>query len=65
MHRANPDPDGWRIPAKELDRTVLQVLSAFLRDELRIIKALLLTDTPPIRLRKILRNTAAAADDLL
>ncbi len=64
MHRSNSDVDGWRIPAKELDGAVLRVVSDFLRDELRVIGALQLADTPPNRLRKILQYAAAAADDL-
>ena len=65
MHRTSSGDGGWRIPAKELDGTVLQVVVDFLRDELRVIDALHLTDTAPDRLRRILRNAAAAAGDLM
>jgi hypothetical protein len=55
---------GWRLPATELDRAVIQMVGDFLRDENRIIDALNLIGTAPDRVRAILHRAAAAADDL-
>jgi hypothetical protein len=64
MHRTGSTDGGWRLPAKELDRAVIQTVGEFLRDELRIIGALDLTGVAPDRLRTILCRAAAGADDL-
>ena len=64
MHHAGSADDGCCIQAKELAGAVLQIVGNFLRDELRIIDTLQLPDTAANRLQTILRNVAAAADDL-
>jgi site-specific DNA recombinase len=64
MHRSDATDGGWRLPAKELDGAVAQAIISFLRDEIRIVDALDLTDFTPDRLRTSLRRAAAAADDL-
>ncbi len=64
MHRTGAVDDGWRVPAKELDGAVVQIVGNFLRNEIRIIDALQLPNTAANRLQRILRNVAAAADDL-
>jgi hypothetical protein len=38
MHPEGTTTDGWRLPAKELERAVLQVIGEFLRDELRAVE---------------------------
>ncbi len=55
---------GWRLPAQELEVAVLQTVRDFLGDELRIVEALQLKDTPPDRLRELIGHAAAAADAL-
>jgi len=55
---------GWRLPAKELEVTVLQTVRDFLRDELRIVEALQLNDRSPDRLRRVIDQAAGAADEL-
>jgi DNA invertase Pin-like site-specific DNA recombinase len=62
--RIGSTEDGWRLPAKELDRAVTQMVVDFLRDELRTIDALDLIGAAPDRMRTILCRAAAIADDL-
>lgn len=62
--RISSTEDGWRLPAKELDRAVTQMIGDFLRDEIRFVNALDLIGTAPDRMRTILRRAAAVADDL-
>jgi site-specific DNA recombinase len=64
MHPTSPTTDGWRLPARELEVAVLQAVCVCLGDELRIVGALQLTDTPPNRLRTIIAGAAAAAAEL-
>ncbi len=64
MHRTDSVDSGWRLPAKELESAVVRAVGDFLKDELRVIDALQLTDIAPDRLRTILHRAAAAADDL-
>ena len=64
MHRTGSTDGGWRLPAKELDDTVAQAVSDFLKDEIRIVDALDLTGAAPDSLRAILRHAAAVAGDL-
>jgi DNA invertase Pin-like site-specific DNA recombinase len=64
MHRTGSPEDGWRLPAKELDCAVVQTVSDFLKDELRLIDALDLTSCAPNQLRAILRRAAVLAGDL-
>jgi DNA invertase Pin-like site-specific DNA recombinase len=64
MHRTGSTEGGWRLPAKELERTIVQTIGDFLRDELRTISALDLTGVAPDRLRTILCRAAAVARDL-
>jgi len=65
MHRTGSSTDGWRLPAKELEDTTLQVIRECLRDELRIVEALNLKDISPDRLRGIAGGAAATADELM
>jgi len=64
MHRTDSKVRGWRLPAKELDRLVVQQVCDFLRDELRLIDALEMTDSAPEQLRVVLRRAAAIGADL-
>ncbi len=64
MHCDGSQEAGWRLPAKELDRTVVQTVRDFLMDERRIVDALELTSHSPGRLRAILRRAAALAGEL-
>jgi DNA invertase Pin-like site-specific DNA recombinase len=56
--------DGWRLPARELETTVLDAINGFLKDELRIVGALELSGIQPDRLRRILGRFRTAADVL-
>ncbi len=64
IHRNGPTEGGWRLPAKELDRTIAQTVGDFLTDAPRILDALDLDGTAPDHLHAILRRAAALADDL-
>ena len=64
MHRTGAGADGWRIPAKELEASVLQTVCRFLRDELRLVEALQLNHGSPERLSKVIGRAAAAAIEL-
>jgi site-specific DNA recombinase len=64
MHPAGPNSSGWRVPARELEEAVKQIVGDFLRDELRVMEALQLKDTSPDRLRRIFHRATAAADEL-
>src|SRR4029077_2932874 len=64
MHRTGAATDGWRIPAKELEASVLQTVCRFLRDELRLVEALQLNHGSPGRLSKAIGRAAAAAIEL-
>jgi len=50
--------DGWRLPAKELERVVLQGVQDLLCDELSLVRALRLNEVPPDRLRRIINRAA-------
>jgi site-specific DNA recombinase len=65
MHRMGSATDGWRLPAKELEVAILQSVGDFLRDALRVVKALQLNDVSPDRLRRIVGRAAAAAGELM
>ncbi len=56
--------DGCRLPAKELDQTVIRTLSEFLRDKLRLIEVLDLASSAPSRLRQVFRRAARLAGEL-
>jgi hypothetical protein len=64
MHPAGPNSSGWRVPARELEEAVKQIVGDFLRDELRVMEALQLKDTSPDRLQRIFHGATAAADEL-
>jgi len=40
MHPTGSTVDGWRLPARQLEGAVLQLVQDFLKDEIRIIEAL-------------------------
>jgi site-specific DNA recombinase len=64
MHPTSSTADGWRLPARELEVSVLQTVRDFLKDELRILEALKLNDMLPNRLRCVASRAAACADEL-
>jgi site-specific DNA recombinase len=64
MHPTGSTTDGWRLPAKELEVSVLQTVRDFLKDELRLVEALKLNDMPPNRLHCVASRAAASADEL-
>jgi site-specific DNA recombinase len=64
MHPTGSTADGWRLPAKALEVSVVGIVCDFLKDELRIVEALKLNDMPPNRLRGAASRAAAAADEL-
>ena len=64
MHPSGPTTGGWRLPAKELEVAVLQTVRDFLANELQVVGALRLNDTPPDRLRKLIAHAAVVADEL-
>ena len=56
--------DGWRLPAKELERVVLEGVRDLLCDELRLVRALRLDDAAPGPLKSIVGRAAAVAHEL-
>ena len=64
MHRTGSTDGGWRLPARELEGVATRAVGDFLRDEIRIVEALKLTDMGPDRLRTVLDRSAAAARDM-
>jgi site-specific DNA recombinase len=64
MHPTGSATEGWRLPAKELEVAILQTVSDFLKDALRVVEALQLHDIPPDPLRVVAGCAAAAADEL-
>jgi hypothetical protein len=56
--------DGWRLPAKELERVVLEGVRDLLCDELRVVRALRLEGASPDRLRRIIDRGAELARTL-
>ena len=64
IHRADETQDGWRVPARELEQAVKQIVGGFLRDELRVVEALQLQNASAEHLRRILHRAAAAAEEL-
>ena len=64
IHPTGSASDGWRLPARELEGAVLHTIYDFLRDELRVVSALPLTDTLPHRLRGVTVHATATAEEL-
>lgn len=64
MHRTASTNGGWRLPARELEGAVTRAVGDFLRDGIRVVDALELTDIDPDRLRTVLRRAAATARDM-
>ena len=64
MHRTDETQDGWRVPARELEQAVKQIVDEFLRDELPVVEALHLQNASPEHLRRILHRAEAAAEEL-
>jgi site-specific DNA recombinase len=64
MHPSGSESGGWRLPAKELEAAVLQAVACFLRDELRIAKAVGMDDASPDSWREVIGCTAALAVEL-
>jgi site-specific DNA recombinase len=56
--------DGWRLPARELERVVLEAVRDFLGDELRLVRALRLDNATPGHLGSISGRAQAAAREL-
>jgi DNA invertase Pin-like site-specific DNA recombinase len=56
--------DGWRLPAKELERVVLDALRDFLCDQLRLVRALRLDNAIPRQLGSISGRAQAVAREL-
>ncbi len=64
MHPSDPSSGGWRLPAKELENTVVQAASAFLQDSLKITAGLQVNEMSPDRLRQVLHRGAAVGAEL-
>ncbi|MGE0665746.1 MAG: recombinase family protein [Sphingomonadales bacterium] len=54
MHDAASATDGWRLPARQLERAVYETLSQFMTDGIKVIDALGLQDTSPDQQREII-----------
>ena len=63
MHGSDPKDNGWRIPGKQLEDAILKSVSAFLRDQTRMVKALP-ADAPATVIRHLVRGGAEIADEL-
>jgi site-specific DNA recombinase len=63
-HNADSATDGWRLPASQLEATVLQAIQSFLKDEVQLADALKLVGLRPDRLRRALVDTMKVADEL-
>jgi len=50
--------EGWRLPARELERVVLHAVRDFLCDQLQLVRALRLNDAHPENLRRITDRAA-------
>ena len=64
VHRTGPTVDGWRLPAKEPEGAVLQIVRDLLKDEVRLLEALNITDAAPNQLRKSIAQAGSVADEL-
>ena len=64
MHKTGSTTGGWRLPATELEAVIQQVIQEFLGDKLRIVETLHLDGKSPDRLRTIVGEFAAAADEI-
>ena len=64
MHGTSSTGEGWRVPAKELERVVARAVGDFLKDKRGVVDALQLIDTPPARLQTVLDRAVATADAL-
>ncbi len=63
MHPTGSTVDGWRLPARQLEAAVLQIVQDLLKDEIRIIEALNPADPSPDTLRKIIAHARTVADE--
>jgi site-specific DNA recombinase len=64
IHPTGSPTDGWRLPARELEGVVLQIVREFLKEEVRILDALGLVDSSPDRLRRVIARAGLVADEL-
>ena len=64
MQDIRRDGDGWRLPARELERTVLNAIASFLRDRSRLIAELDVASARPDHLRQLLARAEALAAGL-
>ena len=55
--------DGWRLPAKELEHAVIQIVCDFLRDKIRIVEALKLDETSPSHMHGVIACARLIADE--
>jgi site-specific DNA recombinase len=56
--------DGWRLPARELERTMLDCLAGFLGDATRLLAELNLPEVRPDQLQNILAKADAVASNV-
>jgi hypothetical protein len=64
MQGTSETGDGWRLPAYQLESAIIDGLGAFLKDEMRLFKALQPVNTQPDSLRTALQSAAKIADRL-
>jgi site-specific DNA recombinase len=64
MHNASSATNGWRLPARGLEDTVLQIVRALLDNELQIVEALKIHAIRPDRMRTALGHITTAAVEL-
>jgi site-specific DNA recombinase len=63
MHRTGTTTGGWRLPAKELENSVVRIARDFLRDKLRIVDALKLESASPSHMHEVIAYAKLIADE--
>lgn len=62
IHHADSTGDGWRIPAKELENTIIQAVCDFLKDGLRVVDALGLSRAGPDIVSVVLNSASESVE---
>ncbi|MCW5719118.1 MAG: recombinase family protein, partial [Bauldia sp.] len=64
MQASRRDSDGWRLPAHELERTVVAAVADYLRNHGKLVEDLRLDNHRPDRLQRLLDAADALAADI-
>jgi hypothetical protein len=65
VHDAHRHEGGWRLPARELESTVIATIAAFLKDPPRVIETLQLINASPEKIKIALRAASAVANVII